>query len=61
MAGKVKDVRVLSFQKCPRCARHLERLELGGDERETVVAVVCLNCGFELSERIERKRNVGGA
>lgn len=58
MAGKAKGRRDL--RKCPRCFGNVERLEVAGDGREVVVAVVCLNCGFELSEHIERKRNIGG-
>lgn len=53
MAGKVEDLR-----KCPQCFHYLERLDLAGDEKERVIAIVCLNCGFELSERIERIRSV---
>lgn len=59
MAGKVKGRRDL--RKCPRCAGNVERLEIAGDEREVVIADVCLNCGLEFSERVEVKRNIGGA
>lgn len=56
MAGKVQDRRVLSFRKCPRCMRQLERLEVAGDEREVVIANVCWNCGWDSGEHVEVKR-----
>lgn len=62
MAGKSKDRGIqlkmpsATNRKCPRCFHHTRRLELAGDEREVVVADVCLNCGLEFSERVEVRR-----